>query len=958
MSRGPPGLDRWFDIDPYLQNYRHAIVERFLRFNTFRKKLAPNKDLQLATGAYKYFGIHIDRNTGYVTAREWAPAASGLYLAGDFNCWNRCSHPFQKVTGPYGEIWECTLPPDAEGKSVLKHLSEIKIIVATWEGDLVDRLSPWATYAEAPLITSGTQYRQKVWYPPPEKVYEFCYPKPKKPRNLKIYECHIGIATGILHEGLEIGSYKNFTRLILPRIKDNGYNAIQMMAVMEHAYYASFGYQVTNFYAVSSRYGTPEDLKELIDKAHSMNLYVLLDIVHSHASSNVADGLNEFDGTKGCFFYDDARGYHSLWGSRMFNTNDMNVLRFLISNACWFVDEYHFDGFRFDGITAMLYKSRGIDQAFSGHYDEYFGDQVDPNGVLYCQLVNYFLHKKYANMITIAEEVSGMPGTCRPNYEGGLGFDYRLAMAIPDKWIKLLKTKRDEEWDMADLVWTHSNRRHKERHVAYCESHDQALVGDKTISFWLMDEKMYYQMKRKVVHNVVIDRGIALHKIIRLFTHALGGEAYLNFIGNEFGHPEWLDFPREGNSWSYHYCRRQWKLVDDSQLLYWNLNEFDKAMNIAEEKYGWLNSPEAYVSLKHEDDKIVVFERANLIFVFNFHVTKSFSDYMIGVNIPGEYQCILSSDDREFAGHERVDSRIHFWTTEMPYCNRSHSMKIYIPNRAALVLARSSEVLQREQDYYKSMAKRVAEITIYAMNMKYLYEDSTSSTNTSKALSEEQLNTSKAGTIIEDTSGEVPERDTTTSSDLSTAFSVNGPLASSSTPSLVLSDGKQPQEEEVSPPRSTGNPLDDTQADSFSSTYETVADVMEVVEVLLQPVGEGGDAQHGAASVDSGSEPTRSSCSLGTGSYESAPSVRPKSSITGSSDPSTSKYDTASSASGSGFKTPNDMSDIMTDMDVWGKYALSNKNSDAWLRNAVQILAVDTDEFEDTFEDFEDDETE
>ena len=475
-----------------------------------------------------------------------------------------------------------------------------------------------------------------------------------------------------------VGSYDNFTEHILPRIKKQGYNALQLMAIMEHAYYASFGYQVTSFYAVSSRYGTPEELKRLIDKAHELGIVVLLDIVHSHASKNVMDGLNQFDGTDSCFFHNGTRGYHNLWDSRLFNYSEIEVQRFLLSNLRWYLEEYQFDGFRFDGVSSMLYHSHGIGEGFSGNYDEYYGLNVDTEAVVYLMMANYMIHELYENSITVAEDVSGMPGMCRPVTEGGLGFDYRLAMAIPDKWIELLKEYKDEDWNMGNIVHTLTNRRWMEANIAYAESHDQSLVGDKTIAFWLMDKEMYTHMSITSEPSLIIDRGIALHKIIRLITHTLGGEGYLNFIGNEFGHPEWLDFPREGNNSSYHYARRQWQLVDDELLKYKYLNAFDSALNNLEEKYCWLQSAPGYITWKHENDKVIVFERAKLVFVFNFHCNQSFENYRIGVEVEGSYQTILSSDDAEFGGYNRIEKSVIYLTERVEYGGRKYSLKVLI----------------------------------------------------------------------------------------------------------------------------------------------------------------------------------------------------------------------------------------------------------------------------------------
>ncbi|XP_033215036.1 1,4-alpha-glucan-branching enzyme isoform X2 [Belonocnema kinseyi] len=676
-----PEIKILLDRDPYLKQYENDIRRRYALFKDYVDKIeAGEKSIQNFSGGYKKFGIHINDDNS-VTAIEWAPAAQEVYLTGDFNNWDRTKTPYKKLE--YGK-WELNLSPNPDGTSPIKHLSEVKIIIKDQNGQLLERLSPWATYVtQAENRSEGTTFKQRIWHPLPENVYKAKHPKPKKPKSLRIYECHIGIGT---QEG-RVGTYIEFAKNVIPRIVRQGYNAIQLMAVMEHAYYASFGYQVTSFYAASSRFGTPEELKELIDVAHQHGLYVLLDMVHSHASKNTLDGLNMFDGTDACYFHSGSRGQHPLWDSRLFNYADYEVLRFLISNLRWFIEEYGFDGFRFDGVTSMLYHSRGFGQGFSGHYDEYYGLNVDVEGVVYLMLANHFLHDSYPEIVTIAEDVSGMPGICRPVAEGGVGFDYRLGMAIPDKWIKLLKEVKDEDWNMSDICWTLSNRRWMEKTVAYSESHDQALVGDKTIAFWLMDKEMYTSMSVLCQPNSIINRGIALHNLITLITHALGGEAYLNFMGNEFGHPEWLDFPRIGNNDSYHYARRQWNLVDDEMLKYKFMNNWDRAVNTLEEKYGWLHANPGYVSWKHEDDKVIVFNRAGLVFVFNFHPSKSFADYAVGVDAAGTYKVALNSDSPEFGGENRIDASVPHFTKPEPYADKPHRMMVYTPCRSAIVYA-------------------------------------------------------------------------------------------------------------------------------------------------------------------------------------------------------------------------------------------------------------------------------
>lgn len=503
--------------------------------------------------------------------------------------------------------------------------------------------------------------------------------------GLRIYEAHVGLA-GQEHR---VHTYREFARFVLPHVARLGYTAIQLMAVQEHALYSSFGYHVNCFFAASSRFGTPEDLKYLVDTAHSLGLAVIMDIVHSHASPNTEDGLNYYDGTDSCYFHDGGRGRHEQWGSRLFNYNSAEVRRFLLSNVRWWLEEYRFDGFRFDGVTSMLYKHHGIGEGFSGGYHEYFGDSTDNEAVSYLMLANLLCHCADPPAITIGEDVSGMPGLGRPVAEGGVGFDMRLAMAIPDQWIKLLKEKPDEDWGMGHLAHVLTNRRWQERAVSYAESHDQALVGDKTLAFWLMDKEMYTSMSKLGKSSAVVSRGVALHKMIRLLTCAMGGEAWLCFIGNEFAHPEWLDFPRPGNHDSYQHCRRQWNLAFNGDLYYRDLMQFDRGMMMLQEWYPWLLSRNNFVSLKHEGDKMIVFERGDtaestLVFVFNFHPSQSYTDYKVGVPCGGSWVPALDSDQSEYGGQGRIAHEVKHVATEEPWNERPASILVYAPARTAI----------------------------------------------------------------------------------------------------------------------------------------------------------------------------------------------------------------------------------------------------------------------------------
>nr|OQO16776.1 1,4-alpha-glucan-branching enzyme [Rachicladosporium sp. CCFEE 5018] len=664
-------------LDGYLEPFKPQLRSRFSKAQKWINDIDKSEGgLEKFSRGYERYGFNISSD-GTITYREWAPNAMRAYLVGDFNNWNRDSHEMKR--DDFG-VWEIVLPPH-NGQPAIEHDSKVKIsMVVPNDGQRAERIPVWIKRVTQDLTVSPI-YDARFWNPP--QKYKFKNPRPPKPASARIYEAHVGISS----PDPKVATYSEFTKNVLPRIKHLGYNTIQLMAIMEHAYYASFGYQINSFFAASSRYGFPDELKELIDTAHGLGITVLLDVVHSHASKNVHDGLNYFDNSDHLYFHEGARGRHELWDSRLFNYGNHEVLRFLLSNLRFWMEEYNFDGFRFDGVTSMLYTHHGIGTGFSGGYHEYYGPDVDEDGVVYLMIANEMLHNLYPSCITIAEDVSGMPALCVALSLGGIGFDYRLAMAIPDLYIKWLKEKQDIDWDMGALCHTLTNRRHGEKTIAYAESHDQALVGDKTLLFWLCDAQMYTNMSTLSEFTPVIERGMALHKMIRLITHALGGEGYLNFEGNEFGHPEWLDFPREGNGNSFHYARRQFNLPDDSLLRYKFLNEFDSKMQWTEEKYGWLHSPQAYISLKNESDKVIVFERAGLLWIFNFHPSSSFTDYRVGVEQAGTYKIVLNSDDPEFGGLGRVKNDGRFFTTDFKWNERKNFVQVYIPTRTAIVLA-------------------------------------------------------------------------------------------------------------------------------------------------------------------------------------------------------------------------------------------------------------------------------
>lgn len=658
--------------DSWLEPYKDAIEGRHNYCLEKEKQLTQNGKVTLSDFAsgYLYFGLHKTKD-GWVF-REWAPNATNIYLIGDFNDWRESDN--YKLNRLGNGIWEIILSEDD-----LHHGDLYKLIIH-WSGGYGERIPAWAQR----VVQDNKTYifSAQVWNP--EKPYQF-KKKSFKPNisPLLIYECHIGMST----EEEKVGTYREFKENVLPRIAADGYNAIQIMAIQEHPYYGSFGYHVSGFFAASSRFGTPDELKELIDAAHAMGIAVIMDIVHSHAVKNEVEGLGLLDGTYSQYFHADPnRRNHQAWDSLCFDYGKNEVLHFLLSNCKFWLEEYKFDGFRFDGVTSMLYYSHGLGENFSNYGDYYNGHQ-DSDAIIYLTLANKLIHEVNKNALTIAEEVSGMPGLAAKIEDGGYGFNYRMAMNIPDFWIKTLKEKQDQDWNPSAIWWETTNRRNDEKTISYAESHDQALVGDKTLIFRLIDSEMYWHMQ-KSDQNMIVDRGMALHKMIRLITASTINGGYLNFMGNEFGHPEWIDFPREGNGWSYKYARRQWSLVDNKNLKYEYLGNFDKSLI---QLIGGIKNFQKLPILKLWDnggDQILAFQRKDLIFVFNFNPVRSFTNYGILTPNSGEYEIILNTDNPAFGGFGLIDeSQNHFTISDSLYKKEKKEwLKIYLPARTAIVL--------------------------------------------------------------------------------------------------------------------------------------------------------------------------------------------------------------------------------------------------------------------------------
>jgi 1,4-alpha-glucan branching enzyme len=664
---------KFYNVDPWLKPFTGIIEGRLKKCHLKERELIGSGSLaEFAMGHY-YYGLH--RAGDKWIFREYAPNATSIFVIGTFTGWKEAERLRMNRLNAYGD-WEISIPAGDMNHGDLYKLS------VHWNGGKGERIP---SYVNRVVQDEKTKiFSAQAWDPPEKHKWKVKSFKPSSSVPV-IYEAHVGMATS----DEKTGTYLEFAENVIPRIARAGYNTIQLMAIQEHPFYGSFGYHVSNFFAASSRFGTPEDLKELIDRAHKAGLRVIMDLIHSHSVKNINEGLGLLDGSPGQYFHTNERRYHVAWDSLCFDYGKNNVLHFLLSNCRYWLEEYKFDGFRFDGITSMIYYNHGLEKNFT-RYDEYFDGGQDTDALIYLYMANKLIHEYSPDALSVAEEMSGMPGLAADTNKGGYGFDYRLSMGVPDFWIKLVKETFDENWDMGRLVYELTQHRPEEKIISYCESHDQALVGDKTLIFRMIDAEMYTGMSQSY-HSPVVDRGIALHKMIRLLTFSTSGGGYLNFMGNEFGHPEWIDFPRDGNNWSYKYARRQWNLVEDKELKYQFLAAFDRQMIMLHKESMLLDDPFVNRIYENNNDKVIAFSRGELLFVFNFHPVKSFTDY--GIPLKGKYSIAIDSDDPAFGGFDRIDRKTIYTSikkAERATLNVPFYLYLYLPSRTALVFKKEA----------------------------------------------------------------------------------------------------------------------------------------------------------------------------------------------------------------------------------------------------------------------------
>ncbi|MCL7041319.1 hypothetical protein MKW94_030953 [Papaver nudicaule] len=554
----------------------------------------------------------------------------------------------------------------------IPHGSRYRVYFNTPSGP-VERVPAWATYV-LPEV-EGKQSVAVHWEPPPEDAYRWKKERPKVPKSLRIYECHVGIS------GSEpkVSSFSEFTEKVLPHVKESGYNAIQLIGVIEHKDYFTVGYRVTNLFAVSSRFGTPDDFKRLVDEAHGLGMLVFLDIVHSYSAADEMVGLSLFDGSNDCYFHTGKRGHHKYWGTRMFKYGDLDVLHYLLSNLKWWVEEYQIDGFHFHSLSSMIYTHNGF-AVFTGDMEEYYNQYVDKDALIYLILANEMLHELNPNIITIAEDATHYPGLCEQTSEGGLGFDFYANVSVSEMWLSLLESVPDHEWNMNKVVKTLlGNGKNTNKMLTYAENHNQSISGGRSFG-----EILFGEIKEPFAgsENMLL-RGSSLYKMIKLITFTISGRAYLNFMGNEFGHPMRVEFPMPGNDFSFSLANRQWDLVEDKGV-HQDIFSFDKDMMKLDERIFSKSLPKIH----HVNDTTMVISyiRGPFLFVFNFHPENSYERYSVGADEAGEYQLILDTDAVKYGGQGHLKDDVYLQRT---MSNRidglRNCLEIMLPRRTAQV---------------------------------------------------------------------------------------------------------------------------------------------------------------------------------------------------------------------------------------------------------------------------------
>ncbi|MGM0507713.1 MAG: 1,4-alpha-glucan branching protein GlgB [Fusobacteriota bacterium] len=598
---------------------------------------------------YEKMGAHIIEHEGItgVHFSIWAPNAQRVSVIGDFNAWDGRVHQM-RMLGSSG-IWEIFIPGIKEGD---KYRFEIKSV----QGNILLKSDPYAFYSEVRPANASIVYdinekhewNDKLWMKNRSQTNWLEEP-------ISTYEVHLG--SWARKAGNEFLTYKEMADKLVKYVSDNNYTHIELMPVAEHPLDESWGYQVTGFFSVNSRFGKPEELMYLIDEFHKHNIGVIMDWVPGHFPKD-PHGLGRLDGSGVYEHVDPKQGEHPDWGTYIFNYGRNEVTNFLITNALYWLDKFHIDGLRVDAVASMLYLDYSKEE---GQWvPNKHGGRENLEAIEFLQYFNSISHKYYPGILTIAEESTSFSGVSQPTYLGGLGFSMK--------------------WNMG---WMNDSLEYIKKDPIYRKYHQGSLTFSLIYAF-------SENFKLVISHDEVVHgKGSMLDKMpgdnwqkfanLRLFysyMYAHPGKKLL-FMGGEFG---------------------QWKEWTCKNSLDWHLLEYEphrKLLDFTRDLNGLYKNEEAlyevdfdgkgfeWIDFTDSDNSIISFIRKSkdeseiIVCVFNF-TPMTHENYRIGVNKPGFYEEIFNSDSQRYWG-SNFGNYGGLWSEDLPWQGKQHSLKINIP---------------------------------------------------------------------------------------------------------------------------------------------------------------------------------------------------------------------------------------------------------------------------------------